>query len=66
MNNNSKSMATEEQTEDRTPDKMRTTIGIRLSTRDKLIKSRAPGQSYDGFLCQLVDFWESTGGNSKK
>jgi len=36
----------------------RSTIGLRLSTKDKLDRSRAPGQCYDGFLCQLVDMWE--------
>jgi hypothetical protein len=38
--------------------KPRTTIGIRVSTKSRLDKSRAPGQCYDGFLCQLVDNWE--------
>lgn len=36
----------------------RSTIGLRLSTKAKLDRSRAPGQCYDGFLCQLVDMWE--------
>ncbi len=36
----------------------RTTIGLRVSTKEKLDKNRAPGQCYDGFLCQLVDMWE--------
>jgi len=36
----------------------RSTIGLRRSTKAKLDKSRAPGQCYDGFLCQLVDMWE--------
>ena len=33
----------------------RTTVGVRQSTKDRLDKNRAPGQCYDGFLCQLVD-----------
>lgn len=36
----------------------RSTIGLRMSTKAKLDRSRAPGQCYDGFLCQLVDMWE--------
>ncbi len=38
----------------------RTTVGVRLSTKNRLDKNRAPGQCYDGFLCQLVDLWEET------
>ena len=37
---------------------LRTCIGIRMSTKKKLDKNRAPGQCYDGFLCQLIDLWE--------
>ena len=36
----------------------RSTIGLKLSTKSKLDRNRAPGQCYDGFLCQLVDMWE--------
>ena len=36
----------------------RTTIGLRETTKNKLDSNRAPGQCYDGFLCQLVDLWE--------
>ena len=35
-----------------------TTISLKNSTKDKLDKNRAPGQCYDGFICQLVDLWE--------
>ena len=35
-----------------------TTIGLRKATKIRLDKARAPGQCYDGFLCQLVDFWQ--------
>jgi hypothetical protein len=41
----------------------RSTIGLRMSTKEKLDRSRAPGQCYDGFLCQLVDMWEEVNGN---
>ena len=36
----------------------RTTIGLKKVTWAKLNKARAPGQCYDGFLCQLVELWE--------
>ena len=42
-----------------------TTIGLKKATKDKLDKARAPGQCYDGFLCQLVDLWEGTSETSK-
>ena len=42
-------------------DKNTTTIAIWKSTKDKLDKNRAPGQCYNGFICQLVDLWEKTG-----
>jgi hypothetical protein len=41
----------------------RTTIGIRQSVKDRLDGNRAPGQCYDGFLCQLVDLWEANHGD---
>jgi len=37
-----------------------TTIGLKKTTKDRLDKNRAPGQCYDGFICQLVDLWEKT------
>ncbi len=43
----------------------RSTIGLRLSTKEKLDRSRAPGQCYDGFLCQLVDMWEEVNGSRR-
>ncbi len=43
--------------------KPRTTIGLKLATKDKLDKNRAPGQCYDGFIYQLVDLWEKTNSN---
>ncbi|MDD4230526.1 MAG: hypothetical protein PHG45_03955 [Dehalococcoidales bacterium] len=45
----------------------RSTIGLRRSTKARLDKSRAPGQCYDGFLCQLVDMWDEVhASNGKK
>ena len=26
--------------------------------KDRLDRNRAPGQCYDGFLCQMADLWE--------
>ena len=40
--------------------RVRTTIALNLTTKSKLDKSKAPGQCYDGFLCQLIDLWEKT------
>jgi hypothetical protein len=37
---------------------MRTTIAIQKSTKKKLDDNRAPGQCYDGFIRELVDYWE--------
>jgi hypothetical protein len=43
-----------------------TTIAIWQSTKDKLDRNRAPGQCYNGFICQLVDLWEKTGEEKNK
>jgi hypothetical protein len=43
----------------------RTTVGIKRTTKDKLDKNRAPGQCYDGFLCQMVDLWEKSSASKK-
>ena len=45
---------------------LRSTIGLKMSTKEKLDKNRAPGQSYDGFICQLVGRWEETNSNNSK
>jgi hypothetical protein len=45
---------------------LRSTIGLKMSTKEKLDKNRAPGQSYDGFLCQLVDRWEEANSNNNE
>lgn len=34
--------------------KPRTSIGLSVSTKDKLKRIRAIGQSYDGLLCELI------------
>jgi len=36
----------------------RSTIGLKKITKDRLSHHRAPGQCYDGFICQLIDSWE--------
>jgi len=43
----------------------RTTIGLRMTTKGKLDRNRAPGQCYDGFLCQVVELWELTHSSDK-
>ena len=35
-----------------------TTIRVRKTTKVKLDKNRAPGQCYNGFICQLIDLWK--------
>jgi hypothetical protein len=37
---------------------LRTTVGLKKTTKDRLDRNRAPGQCYDGFICQLIDLWE--------
>jgi hypothetical protein len=41
------------------------TIGLKNSTKAMLDRSRAPGQCYDGFLCQLMDIWKESHSKSK-
>ncbi|MDD4635312.1 MAG: hypothetical protein WC231_02155 [Dehalococcoidales bacterium] len=41
----------------------RATLGIKLSTKSKLDKNRAPGQCYDGFICQMIELWEEVNGS---
>ena len=43
----------------------RTTVGLKLSTKEKLDRNRAPGQCYDGFICQMVDLWEKSRAEKK-
>lgn len=35
-----------------------TTIALRKDTKARLDSSRAPGQCYDGFINELVEYWE--------
>ena len=37
---------------------VRSSISLKQDTKDKLDQNRAPGQCYDGFICQLVNLWE--------
>ena len=36
----------------------RSTIGLRASTKERIDRCRAPGQCYDGFIQQMVEYWE--------
>ncbi len=38
--------------------KCRTTIAIQKDTKQKLFDYRSPGQCYDDFIDELVDYWE--------
>ncbi len=60
MNENHKTISIKEGANNNGMDKERTTIGLKITTKSKLDKNRAPGQCYDGFICQLVDLWEKT------
>ena len=35
-----------------------TTIALQKVTKARLDGSKAPGQCYDGFITELVDYWE--------
>ena len=37
-----------------------TSIGIKRETKERLRRNRYRGQSYDGFMCELLDLWEDT------
>jgi hypothetical protein len=37
---------------------LHTTIAIQKGTKQRLDQSRAPGQCYDGFISELVEYWE--------
>ncbi len=38
--------------------KINTTVAIKITTKARLDRSRAPGQCYDGFISELVNYWE--------
>jgi len=63
MNNDKEAVMVKEKGDGSNGNIMRTTIGLKLTTKSKLDKNRAPGQCYDGFICQLVDLWERTNSN---
>ena len=46
-------------------DRRRSTIGLKISTKRRMDKCRAPGQCYDGFIQQMVDHWEKSKGNMR-
>ena len=35
-----------------------TTICVTKDTKSRLDQEKAPGQSYNGFICQLIQRWE--------
>ncbi len=35
-----------------------TTIALQKNTKERLKDRKAPGQCYDGFIRELVDYWE--------
>jgi hypothetical protein len=35
-----------------------TTIALQKETKERLDNNRAPGQCYDGFINELVEYWE--------
>ncbi len=59
MGNNGKTML-EELAASQKKGGPRTTIGIKISTKERLDKNKAPGQCYEGFICQMIDLWEKT------
>jgi len=63
MKTSTEAIAVKNEYQNNGSDKARTTIGIRMITKDKLDKNRAPGQCYDGFIRQMVDLWERNNGN---
>jgi len=36
----------------------RTTIALQMGTKKRMDNIRAPGQLYDGFIKELVEYWE--------
>ncbi len=46
--------------------RIHTTIGLKKATKERLETKKAPGQCYDGFLCQLMDLWEETHNTCEK
>jgi len=63
MNHDNKASAVKEKGDGKSFYRVRTTIGLKTTTKNKLDNNRAPGQCYDGFICQLVDLWERSNSN---
>jgi hypothetical protein len=63
MNSDSEKILVKEHPNGQVLNRSRTTIGLKITTKNKLDKNRAPGQCYDGFICQLVDLWEKVNVN---
>ena len=42
----------------------RSTIGLKVSTKQRMDQCRAPGQCYDGFIQQMVEHWEKSKTNN--
>lgn len=38
----------------------RSTIGLKASMKERIDRCRAPGQCYDGFIQQMVEYWEKS------
>jgi hypothetical protein len=55
MNSDSEAITFKGQINNQELQRLRTTIGLKTTTKNRLDKNRAPGQCYDGFICQLVD-----------
>ena len=51
---------------DRSVGETRTTINLKTTTKSRLDENKAPGQCYDGFICQLVDLWEQTTASNRR
>jgi len=66
VNNHNEALAVKEKSNGQELSKVRTTIGLKAATKSKLDNNRAPGQCYDGFICQLVDLWERSNGNGNR
>ena len=60
MNSDSEAIGIKKQINSQELQRLHTTIGLKMSTKDRLDKNKAPGQCYDGFICQLVDLWKRT------
>ncbi len=39
-------------------DVLHTTIAMHKGTKERIDSIKAPGQCYDGFIKELVDYWE--------